>query len=416
MGFFEVSSILITLAAVFSFINFRYIRLPSTIGVMLIALIASLLALIVGEWWPAARHIAAEIVNGIDFNRALLHGMLAFLLFAGALHVDLGDLVEQWVPVTLLALLGTAMSTVIVGGLMRLALYWLGSDISTIDCMLFGALISPTDPVAVLSIMKSVGAPKRLETQLAAESLFNDGVGVVIFMTLLSIALDHTRSPTVAGVTGLFLQQAGGGLALGMVCGMITYQLLRRVDHYQLEVLLTLALAMGGYALADELHVSAPIAAVVSGLFIGNRGRAFAMSDTTRVNLDLFWELIDETLNVVLFMLVGLEILSMPFIGRWHAAIAIAVIVTLAARWFSVAMVVGSIRRRRPLHRGTITVLTWGGLRGGISVAMALSLPPGPHRGIIIAMTYGVVVFSILVQGVTIGKVVQRVVTTEAPA
>jgi CPA1 family monovalent cation:H+ antiporter len=412
MGFFELSSVLITLAALFSYINARYLRLPSTIGVMLIAMVASLLTLAVGEWFPALRQSAASIVSGIDFNRAVLHGMLAFLLFAGALHVDLSELFGEWLPVTTLALLGTAVSTVLIGGVMRLTLSWLGADLPMIDCLLFGAMISPTDPVAVLSILKSIGAPKRLKTHLAAESLFNDGVGVVIFLTLLAIASGQHR-PTTADVTILFAREAGGGLAMGLITGYIAYQLLRRVDNYQVEVLLTLAVAMGGYALADAVHVSAPIAAVVSGLFIGNHGRAFAMTAKTRENLDLFWELIDEILNVVLFMLVGLEILAMPFVARWHAAVAIAVLVTLAARWFSVAMIVGALRAHRPLERGTITVLTWGGLRGGISIAMALSLPPGPYRGVILAMSYGVVVFSILVQGATVGRVTRRALANQ---
>jgi CPA1 family monovalent cation:H+ antiporter len=344
----------------------------------------------------------------IDFNAVLLHGMLAFLLFAGSLHVDLSDLGKEWLPISLLAVVGTAASTFIVGGLMWGVLWALGLGVPVLDCLLFGALISPTDPIAVLGIMKQAGTPKRLETLTAGESLFNDGVGVVIFLALLELAVDPERL-SAAHVGGLLLREAAGGVAVGMVTGYLVYQMLKRVDNYQVEVLLTLSLAMGGYALADALHVSAPIATVVSGLFIGNQGRHFAMSRKTEEHLDTFWELIDEILNALLFLLIGMEVLIMPFPPRvlWAGAAGIAV--TLLARWLSVAGIVAPLRRVWAMEAGSVRILTWGGLRGGISVAMALSLPAGDSRNLLLAVTYCVVVFSVFGQGLTMSRVIRRV-------
>jgi monovalent cation:H+ antiporter, CPA1 family len=278
-----------------------------------------------------------------------------------------------------------------------------------LGCLLFGALISPTDPVAVLAIMKAAGAPKDLETQVAGESLFNDGVGVVAFLALLAVAAGE-EPPTLFGAGMLLLRQAAGGAVVGLLAGGLTYQLIKRVDKYQVELLLTLGLAMGSYALADELEMSAPIAAVVAGLVIGNQGRAYAMSARSKQRLDEFWELIDEILNVILFMLVGLEMLVLPVRREFLTASAIAVVVSLLARWASVAAIVGSMRglgsRFSP---GAIRVLTWAGIRGGISLAMALALPPSDHAEILLAATYAVVVFSVVVQGLTIGPLIRRV-------
>ncbi|HZZ44545.1 MAG TPA: sodium:proton antiporter [Tepidisphaeraceae bacterium] len=408
MDFFEIVSILIVLAALFSYINHQYIRLPTTIGVMFIALVASLALIalghitVIGDFRQHARHLMA----GIDFNKVLLHGMLAFLLFAGSLHVDLGDLAKEWLPITSMALLGTLLSTFIVGILLWLALPLLHLDIPLLSCLLFGSLISPTDPIAVLGIMKQANTTKSLETQIAGESLFNDGVGVVLFLALLDMLADP-GTVTFHQIALLLFREAAGGILFGLVAGIATYQLLKRVDNYQVEVLLTLALAMGGYAGAEAAHVSAPIAVVVAGLFIGNQGRHFAMSKKTEEHLDAFWELIDEILNAILFMLIGLQVLVMPFPSRFLLAGILAIFVTLLARWLCVAGIITSLRPFRRFDPGTITVLTWGGLRGGISVAMALSLPNNPDHNLLLAVTYCVVLFSIFAQGLTMSSVIR---------
>jgi CPA1 family monovalent cation:H+ antiporter len=315
-----------------------------------------------------------------------------------------------------LAILGTLASTVIVGGATWLVLGWLGLGIPFLHALLFGALISPTDPIAVLGIMKSVGAPRQLEVQVAGESLFNDGLGVVVFLLLLQLsgsdgaAGNGAAAPLSLGVGAagmLLLTEVGGAVVLALAAGFITYEMLKRVDNYQVEVLLTLALAMGLYALADALHLSAPIAVVVAGLFVGNQGRAFAMTEKTREHVDTFWELIDEILNVVLFLLIGLELLVLPIERRWLVAGVLVIPIVLAARWLSVAAIIGPLSRVTAQSKGAIAVFTWGGLRGAISVAMALSLPAAYSRSLVLTLTYFVVVFSILVQGLTVGRVVR---------
>ena len=357
----------------------------------------------------------------IDFDQVVLHGMLAFLLFAGSIHVSLEELGREWLPISLLAILGTLVSTCIVGGVTWLVLGWLGLGIPLLNALLFGALISPTDPIAVLGIMKSVGASRQLEVQIAGESLFNDGLGVVVFLTLLELAgpggaAGGPAAPLSIGVGAvgmLLLKEVGGAIVLGLAAGFMTYHMLKRVDNYQVEVLLTLALAMGLYALADALHLSAPIAVVVAGLFVGNRGRAFAMTEKTREHVDTFWELVDEILNVVLFLLIGLELLVLRIERGWLLAGVLAIPIVLAARWLSVAGIIGPLGRVRPQSKGAIPILTWGGLRGGISVAMALSLPAGDSRSLVLTLTYFVVVFSILVQSVTVGRVIRMTSTTQ---
>lgn len=409
MGMFETASILIVLAALFSFVNCRYVKLPSTIGVMLMSLGTSAVLLALGSFAKPVRDEAAAIVAGVDFHQALFNGMLAFLLFAGSLHLEFDDLRKEWESIALLAGVGTVVSTCLVGLLCWAAFKWIGVPLPMIWCFVFGALISPTDPIAVLGIMKKAGAPRSLETVMAGESLFNDGVGVAIFLAIVGVASGGI-SPTASEAAWLLFREAAGGAGVGLAAGLFTYQLLRRVDNYQVEVLLTLALAMGGYALANAVHTSGPIAVVVAGLFIGNRGRAFAMSETTRHHLDTFWELIDEILNAVLFLLIGLELLVMPFHGSFVLAGCVAIAVVLLCRWLSVAGSVGLMRLRGKRQRGRITVLTWGGLRGGLSVAMALSLPPGEHRNLILAATYAVVVFCLFVQGLSAAPVVRRAV------
>jgi CPA1 family monovalent cation:H+ antiporter len=424
LSLFSLVSVLISLAAVSSYVNYRYIKLPTTVGVMLVALVASLALILVGPYAGGFREQAAALVSRIDFNQVVLHGILAFLLFAGSIHVNLEELGREWLTISLLAIFGTLISTCIVGGVTWLVLGWLGLGIPFLHALLFGALISPTDPIAVLGIMKSVGASRQLEVQVAGESLFNDGLGVVVFLVLLQLsggggaAGSSAAAPVSIGVGAvgmLLLKEVGGALALALAAGIVTYQMLKRVDNYQVEVLLTLALAMGLYALADALHLSAPIAVVVAGLFVGNQGRAFAMTEKTREHVDTFWELIDEILNVVLFLLIGLELLVLPIERRWLVAGVLAIPIVLSARWLSVGGIIGPLGWVRAQSKGAIPVFTWGGLRGGISVAMALSLPASYSRSLVLTLTYFVVVFSILVQGWTVGRVI-RVTSGPTPA
>ncbi len=405
MGLFQVTAVLITLAAAFSYINYRYLKLPTTIGVMAIALMMSAFIIAAGSLGYNLHDWAEGILNQIDFEETLLHGMLAFLLFAGALHINLDDLGAQKGPIALLATVGVVASTFMVGGLTYYMLQLVGLPMSFVYCLLFGALISPTDPIAVLGILKTAGASTSLKTKITGESLFNDGIGVVVFLVILQIARGHEA--TFTSVSLLLLREAVGGVFFGLATGLLTFWMLRNIDNYQVEVLLTLALSMGGYAAAEALHISAPIAIVVAGLLIGNQGRMFAMSEKTNQNLDTFWELIDEVLNAVLFLLVGLEVLIMPIDrAHWPAGLA-AIGIALLARYISVASMITLLRPMRTFSLGAIRILTWAGLRGGISVALALAIPRSAERETILAMTYAVVIFSILVQGLTVGRVVK---------
>lgn len=406
MSFFQIVAILIVLAAVFSYVNHRYIKLPTTIGVMLISLVVSLVLLGLHSFGFHFDTRAAAILAEVDFDKTLLHGMLAFLLFAGALHVDLGDLSDQAGVVAILATVGVVTSTAVVGCLIWLLLPLVGIELDLLYCLVFGALISPTDPIAVLGILKSVGATKSLEVKITGESLFNDGIGVVVFLALAEMAVGH-EDVSARHVAMLFAQEAVGGAVLGLSGGYVAYLMLRSVDNYQVEVLITLALVMGAYALAGAFHLSGPIAMVVSGLLIGNHGRALAMSARTREHLDTFWELVDEILNAVLFVLIGLEVLVLDFADRYVLAGLAAIPLVLFARFFAVGSTITAMKAVREFSPGVVSLLTWGGLRGGISVALALSLPSGTEREVIVAITYVVVVFSILVQGLTIGRLVQ---------
>jgi len=403
----NLAAILVTLAALFGYINHRYIRLPTTIGLMVIALAMSLSLIVLGLLgWSDIENHAKLILSSVDFNKTLMHGMLSFLLFAGALHVELDDLANQKWVVAILATAGVTLSTFLVGTAAWYLLHWLNVQLPYVYCLLFGALISPTDPIAVMGIIKTVGAPKSLETKIAGESLFNDGVAVVIFLVLLSIATSESEI-TPGYVALLFVEEAIGGILFGLVTGYITYRLLKNVNNYQVEILLTLALVMGGYALATAIHVSGPLAMVVAGLLIGNHGRQFAMSEYTREHLDTFWELVDEILNAVLFVLIGLEILVLTFIDDHLFASFLMIPVVILARMISVGLPIGFMRYKRPFSPHVVKILTWGGIRGGISVALALSLPAGPERELILSLTYVVVIFSIIVQGLTIGKLVR---------
>lgn len=419
MGLFDIIAILITLAAVFSYLNHKLFRLPPTIGLMILSLILSLVLVLVGQQFDVLDDVAHDLIGSIDFNRTLMQGMLGFLLFAGALHVNLNDLRKQKFVIGILATIGVVASTFITGTLTYYALNAINLLVSYKYCLIFGALISPTDPIAVLGILKSLGAPKSLETKITGESLFNDGVGVVVFLALLGIAglsgVEHGEGHTSANdIAMLFAQEALGGAIWGLVLGSVCYILLRSVDHYQVEILLSLALVMGGYAAAGRMHVSGPIAMVIAGLFIGNHGRSFAMSDETRRHLDMFWELVDEILNAVLFVLIGLEVLMLTLDAKYVLAGLLAIVITLLSRFIAVGLPIMGMRRIRTFTPHAIKVMTWSGLRGGISVALALSLrdsmgktSPTSYQAILM-MTYIVVIFSIIGQGLTLGPLMRK--------
>ena len=407
---------LLGLAAIIGYINHRFLHLPRTIGLVLIAMAASLIALGIDALipgWGVGPGFRAVLVD-IDFSDTLMQGMLGFLLFAGALHVDLGQLAKRGWAIAALATGGLLVSTGIVGVGIWFVFNLTGLNIPLIYCLLFGALISPTDPVAVLGILKTVKVPASLEAKIAGESLFNDGVGVVIFVILLAMATSGGNALTLGDITFLFLREALGGAALGLAAGAVAFWALRSIDEYNLEVIITLALVTVTYEVAHMLHTSGPIAVVVSGLLIGNHGTRLAMSETTRAHLTNFWTLIDEILNAVLFLLIGLEVIIISTTPglMWVSLIAIPLV--LGARFVAVAVPIGVFGLFRDFTKGAIPVLTWGGLRGGISVALALSLPNGDEKDAIVTVCYTVVVFSILVQGLTIGKLVQRVVPTQS--
>ncbi len=403
----DLAALLLSLAAILSYVNFRFIRLPTTIGIMLIAMLMSIsLVALSLAGFEGIQMRAVVVLDGIDFNQTLMHGMLSLLLFAGALHVNLEDLARHKWIITILATVGVVMSTFIVGAISWVVFMYVGIKLPFIYCLLFGSLIAPTDPVAVIGILKKAGVPKSLETKITGESLFNDGIAVVVFLVIMGIVAGG-HDVTAQHITILFLEEAVGGVFFGLGIGWVSYLMLKSVDNYQVEVLLSLALVMGGYALADTIHVSGPIAIVVAGILIGNRGRYLAMSDRTREHLDAFWELMDEILNAVLFLLIGLEVLVLTFKGSYLIAGLIMIPVVLIARFVSVGLPVTLMRPFKVFSPDTVKIMTWGGLRGGISVALALSIPSFPGREALLAVTYIIVVFSILVQGLTIDRLVK---------
>ena len=406
MTIFEISSVLIVLAAAFGWINHIVLRLPPTIGLVVMGLAASLGAMGL-DWAIPGLTLVADLrafVAGIDFYEALMNGMLGFILFAGALHVNFSDLADEKWMVILTATIGLLISTFIIG----FALYWL-AGIPFIVALVFGSLISPTDPVAVLGMLKTIRVPRQLQTKIAGESLFNDGVAVVVFLILAAIAFGSDGGETgVADVARLFVKEALGGALLGAAAGWFTCQLLARVDEYVLEVLMTIALVMGTYALAMALHMSGPIAVVLAGLLIGNSGFKYGMSERTRLHVERFWDLIDEILNAALFLLIGIEVLAIPFERESSRVVLAAVPLVLLARVIAVGAPMAVLARRQTFSPGTLPILVWGGLRGGISVALALSLPESEYKPVILAATYVVVIFSIIVQGLTMAPVINH--------
>ncbi|WP_420863721.1 cation:proton antiporter [Algirhabdus cladophorae] len=414
MTLLQIASLLIVLAAAFGTINYLFLKLPSAIGILVVALFASLALMGLDVLVPSlgvATAIRAE-VTAFEFSDALLEGMLGLLLFAGALHVKLADLRQQWVLVSLMATIGVALSTAVVG----FGFSWL-TGMPLLVALVFGSLISPTDPVAVLGVLREANLQKSLETKIAGESLFNDGVGYVVFLILVGLAFptDDHHGSGVSGAVMLFVQEAFGGAMLGIILGWLTFRVMRHIDDYSLEVLLTLALAMGGYTLAVWLHVSAPIMAVCAGLLIGDVGTKYGMSATTKQYVDGFWQLIDEILNAILFLMIGFEVFAVAF--NWDfvtigaASIALALVGRLAAVWVPVTLG----RPFRDYSAGIVPIMTWGGLKGGISVALALSLPDSEWKPLILTVTYIIVLFSIIVQGLTIAPLAKRLSAPRVP-
>ena len=411
MAVLQITSLLIVLAGIFGAINYLFLKLPSSIGILIVALITSF-GLLGVDYMSPGLGIADSVrgmVASVDFSETLLEGMLGLLLFAGALHVKTSELRREWLAVLLMATLGVALSTFVVG----FGFSWL-TGMPLLTALVFGALISPTDPVAVLGVLREADLPKSLETKIAGESLFNDGVGYVVFLILVGLAFSQSgenghEATTFLDMLLLFVQEAGGGALLGLVLGWLTFRVMRRIDDYALEVLLTLGLAFGGYELAVALKVSAPIMAVCAGLLIGDVGAAKGMSEETRKYVDAFWQLVDEILNAVLFLMIGFEVFAVAFDGDMLLTGIASIMLALAGRLVAVAVPISILRPFRNFDSGVIRIMTWGGLKGGISVALALSLPDSEWKPLILTSTYIVVVFSIIIQGLTIAKLANRV-------
>ncbi len=411
MDIFSVITILIVLSAAFAFINTKFLKLPFTIGLMIIAIAFTLGITILGKFNHFFLDEAELLIKSIDFETALLDVMLSFLLFAGALHTKLDSLRRLKAPIAVFATIGVVLSTFFVGTLMFYAFIIFGHEIDYIYCLLFGALISPTDPIAVLGILKNANAPKKLEVKIVGESLFNDGVGVVVFLVIFKIAQQGIGALDAGDIGLLFLEEVVGGIILGLVTGWMTFQIMKVIDHYETEVIITLALVMGLSMLAHKLHVSGPLAVVVAGIFIGNKSPKIAWSETTHNYVDKFWELIDVLLNAVLFVLIGLELLIISTSGEYLKFGLIAIPVALIARYLALSGPVAIFDKKLDFIPKTNLMMTWGGIRGGISIALALSLEPQMERELFLTVTYVVVVFSIIVQGLTIGPLVKKVLS-----
>jgi CPA1 family monovalent cation:H+ antiporter len=412
MSIFDIASALVLLAALFGYLNLKFLKLPPTIGLMVIALVSSLAVILLDHITPSyhMRAAVSEFIGRIDLNEALMKGMLAFLLFAGALHVNFDDLYEGRFAIASLATAGVIISTVLTGYATYFIFKMAGLDVSLLYALVFGALISPTDPVAVIGILRTTRISKSLEAKITGESLFNDGVGIVIFIILVALATAGTGAGfSFLDVTILFFREAFGGALLGFVFGYAAYMALKSIDNYQIEVLITLALVMSTYSAASLLHISGPIAEVVAGLLVGNHGKSFAMSETTIDHVEKFWSLIDEILNAVLFLLIGLEVFAIQLQPTYLISGLLVIPTVLAARFISVSIPISLLRFKKELSKGVIRILTWSGLRGGISVALVLSLPPFKGRDLLLTCTYTVVLFSIIVQGLTLKPLVNRI-------
>ncbi len=409
MDFFGILAVLTSLAALFAFLNTRYLKLPFTIGLMILAMVFTLIIILIGSVYPPLIADATAVIEQLDFKTLLLDVMLSFLLFAGALHTKLDGLKTHRGPILLLATVGVVISASLIGAMLYYLLILIDYPVDFIYCLLFGSLLAPTDPIAVLSILKQAGAPKKLEVKIVGESLFNDGVGVVVFLVLLSVARTGMDQFNMAQVGLLFLEEVGGGIVLGFAGGYLAFLLMRTINHYETEVMITLAVVMGLYSLASALHFSGPLAVVVAGLLIGNRSPEIAWSQETQTYIDKFWELLDVFLNALLFVLIGLELLVVE-INSFYLLLGLAVIpISLIARYIAVLGPVEFYKKRLEFVPKTALLLTWGGIRGGISIALALSLDEGMHRELFLTLAYIVVVFSIVVQGLSLSSVLKRI-------
>lgn len=409
MSIFNIISILIILSAGFAFINTKFLKLPFTIGLMIIAIVFTVGVTVLGKFNDSILKEATLLIQSVDFETALLDVMLSFLLFAGALHTNLDTLKRQKGPIALFATIGIVLSTFLIGSLMYYLFIAFSYPIDYIYCLLFGALISPTDPIAVLGILKDAHAPKKLEIKIVGESLFNDGVGVVIFIVIFKIAQQGLDAMSFGDVALLFTEEVVGGVLLGLISGWIAFRLMKVIDNYETEVMITLALVMGVSALAHYLHVSGPLAVVVAGIFLGNKAPTIAWSKNTHTYVDKFWELIDVLLNAILFVMIGLELLVISLNTSYLIFGLIAIPLALLARYISLSGPVAIFEKKLDFIPKTKLMMTWGGIRGGISIALALSLEPQMERELFLTVTYVIVVFSIIVQGLTIGPLVKRV-------
>jgi Na+:H+ antiporter len=409
MEYYSIATILIVLSAIFGYINVKFLKLPITIGLMLITIVFTAIVVVLAQFDDTLLVREKEFISSIDFETVLLDIMLSFLLFAGALHTNFNQLkVQRW-PILAFATFGVMVSTFLVGTIMYYVLQIFGLNISFINCLLFGALISPTDPIAVLGILKDAGAPKKLETKIVGESLFNDGVGVVVFLTIFAIAAKPNAVIEFSDIATLFGQEVIGGIGLGLVLGWVTYRLMKSIDNYDVEVILTIATVMGGTMLAHKFHLSAPLAMVTAGLIVGNDTvRDSAMSETTEAYVDKFWELIDVLLNTVLFVMIGMEMLVLTLEGDYIYAGLLAIPIVLLCRYISLWLPIKIFAKRLDFVPKTTLIMTWGGLRGGISIALALSLTQDMHRELFLVITYVVVVVSIVGQGLTVEPIIKK--------
>jgi len=410
MTILELIAVLVTMAALFGWLSRRWLRLPLSIGIMLLTVVASLTMVSISNFFPAVRTWAGILLGAINFENLILHGLLSVLLFAGAFLLDIESLFAENLSIALLAMVGTVSSTLITAGLLYVGLPLLGVNGPLIDCLLFGALISPTDPMAVLEMLKRVGAPKYIQAQLAGESLFNDGVGAVIFLALLQAT--RGDAPTAAHFLTILVVEAGGGLALGVALSWLTSQLMRKTDSFQIEVLLTLSLATGCYALADHWNLSAPLAAVAAGISLRRFEHRHPDTTSARERIDVFWEAIDEVLNAVLFVLVGFEVLAIPFARLPLQIGALSILIVTGVRFGVITILISILRWVKSGFQSSIRILSWGGLRGGLSLALALSVPHRPGRTWILVATYSVVLVSIVVQGSSMEWVLKKLLHT----